>query len=36
LARSRNICEHFVHLIFTLSSIMKCPKSYAVCCGARS
>jgi hypothetical protein len=24
-ARSRNTCEHFVHLIFTFSSIMKCP-----------
>jgi len=25
-ARSRNTWEHFVHLILTLSSIMKCPR----------
>jgi len=26
-ARSRKTCEHFVHLIFTLSSVMKCPSN---------
>src|SRR5258708_8453623 len=27
-ARSRNTCEHFVHLIFTFSSIIKCPYAH--------
>src|SRR3984893_3757703 len=29
-ARSRNTCEHFVHLIFTFSSIMKCPPAVSL------